>query len=118
MFISTGCSKLQPITDIPTSLLTIAPEQWRIPEPGDDTGVVHGVLLSSDDELLSSSIFLSRNLSYQNPEIPPTISLSFQNSPRGQINTESGIFYFENVEPGENYVISIMVSPSETIIVK
>lgn len=79
----------------------------NIPEPGDDYGVVHGILTDSTGAPIEESIFLSQDITFENPELPPTISFSYQSDPRGFINPETGFFYFDQVEPGENYVIAI-----------
>ncbi len=88
-----------------------------VPEPGESTGVIYGVLLNSKKEPINESIFLSQNVTYNEPDLPATISFSYQSDPMGQINYENGVFYFNNVEPAENYVITIFTGSGSPIVV-
>ena len=94
------------------------PDTIAIPTPDDQTGVVYGILRSDTGDVILDGIFLSRNISYKNPEVPPTISFSFQNSPRAMVDAESGIFYFSEIEPAENYVLTFLQGPGELSVVK
>jgi hypothetical protein len=93
------------------------PDTIAIPTPDNQTGVVFGILRSNAGDVILDGIFLSRNVSYENPEVPPTISFSFQNSPRAIVDAESGIFYFSEIEPAENYVLTVLQGP-ELMVVK
>lgn len=88
-------------------------EEIAIPEPNENTSVIHGYLLSPKQEPINESIFLSRDLAYDQPGLPVTISFSLQSDPRGFLDGETGLFYFDNVEPGENYVIAIFAGSGE-----
>lgn len=111
-----SCSPVQTLSDIEEPL---ADEQdtWSIPAPTENTAVVYGELHSSTDEPVGDMLFLSENLSYDNPELPPTISFSYQYSPRAIVDTARGYFYFENVEPAENYVLTVLSGSGEFIFV-
>jgi len=103
-------------SNVPTS--TLVTVDFVIPTTDNQTGVIYGTLNYHDGSQIDEGIFLAHNLSYENPELPSTISFSYQNSPRGKIDPENGNFYFENISPAENYVIAIMINPSDSIIVK
>ena len=92
-------------------------EPWTVPAPAENMAVVYGELHSSTDEPVGDMVFLSQNLSYENPELPPTVSFSYQYSPRAIVDTARGYFYFENVEPAENYVVTILSGSGEFIFV-
>ena len=89
-----------------------------VPKPGESTCVIYGVLLNSDKDPISESIFLSRNITYDNPDLPATVSFSYQTDPKGELNPENGVFYFDDVEPGENYVISVFTGSGAPLVVK
>lgn len=89
-----------------------------IPTPNMHTGVIFGVLRSTSGELIQDGIFLSQNITYGNPDLPPTVSFSYQNSPRAMIDNDSGYFYFLEIEPAENYVLAVFVGPGELIFLK
>jgi hypothetical protein len=86
-----------------------------IPEPGENTGVVFGYLFSSEGQILNESIFLTKDLAYDKPDLPVTIAFSYQSDLRGKVDEETGIFFFDNVEPAENYVIAILRGSGEPI---
>ena len=88
-----------------------------IPVPGDTTGIVFGYLFSQNEEPLQESIFLSRDIAYDQPDLPVTISFSLQSDPRGKVNIETGFFYFDNIPPGDNYVITIFAGSGKPIFV-
>ena len=88
-------------------------QELKLPEPKDSTAVVHGYLLSSSGEPINESIFLSKDVAYGQPDLPVTISFSLQSDPRGFLDTQTGQFYFDNVEPGMNYVITIFAGSGE-----
>lgn len=93
-------------------------ENYYYPDPEKDKGVVLGKILTTTGEPLSGNLYLSENITYDRPELPPTISFSYLKSPRANVDYESGFFYFESVEPGENYVLTIITGPDEPFIVK
>jgi len=88
-----------------------------IPTPKPGTGVLYGYLLNKKNDPIRESIFLSQEIAQGNPDIPITVSFSVQSDPRGIINMENGFFVFENIEPGDNYVISILVGSGEPVFV-
>ena len=113
---SQGCSFNQTPTST-SGIVTETPDDWIIPTPSQNAAVVFGTMRYVDESKISGSIFLAKNLSYENPNLPPTISFSYQNSPRGRLDKASGNFYFEDLDPADNYVILIMINPNESIIV-
>jgi len=99
-------------------ILDSNPEKTEfIPAPGNNTGVVYGYLFSQENEPVDESIFLSRDIAHDQPELPVTISFSIQSDPRGIVDSESGFFYFDDIPPGDNYVISILAGSGNPIFV-
>jgi len=92
-------------------------ETEGIPIPGDTTGVVYGYLFSQENKPINESIFLSRDIAYDQTELPVTISFSMQSDPRGILDSESGFFYFDDIQPGDNYVITIFAGSGKPIYV-
>jgi len=104
-----------------TSLQTLAPEviSWVIPSPAEGTGLIKGILIGKDGEIsVGGTPFLSKNLSYGQTDIPPTISFSSYSDIRAIVNIETGEFYFPNVPPADNYVIAILDGPGKIYIVR
>ena len=94
-------------------------DDWVIPKAGETTGIVQGVLLNvSTDKPVRGILYLSRNLSYKDLDMPATISFSLQSDPRGTLNDQTGEFYFKDIEPGENYVIVLHYGPGSFIILQ
>lgn len=90
-----------------------------IPTPENDLGTVTGIVKGSGIyKNLEVNLYLSKNITYGNPELPPTISFSHQSNPRGVLDQNSGTFYFPNIEPGDNYVITIFTPPGDISYVK
>jgi hypothetical protein len=109
VFLISSCSSKD--DEIPTSL--------DIPTPSADKAVIHGVLLdASNDKPVSGRPFLARILETENSELPLTVSFSLQNDPGAKYDTESGFFYFDNVEPREGYVIILVYGPGNYIVLK
>ena len=92
-------------------------DDWSIPTPTGNTAVIFGKIQSTTNEPVGDMIFLSENIAYDRPDLPSTISFSFQNSPRAIVDVERGYFYFESVDPALNYVITVLSGPGEFIYV-
>ncbi len=90
-------------------------DDWTIPSPTEDTAVIYGEIHSSNETPVGNSVFLALNLTYDNPELPPTISFSYQNSPRAIMDPNGGYFYFDNIEPAQNYIITVLYGPGEFV---
>ncbi|NLN69809.1 MAG: hypothetical protein GX142_03350 [Chloroflexi bacterium] len=90
---------------------------WTIPTPTEDMAVIYGEVHSSTKSSVGDMVFLSENLSFDDQELPPTISFSYQYSPRAVVDTARGYFYFENVKPGGNYVVTVLTGPGNFIFV-
>jgi len=95
------------------------PVTWVVPQAMDDKGVVSGKLLNLfDNNPVLGTPFLSRNLSSDDPEMPATISFSMQSDPRAVINEQTGDFYFQDIEPDDDYVIVLHYGPGKIIVVQ
>jgi hypothetical protein len=112
-----GCvNPTQEPTDYKTSTDDV---NWEIPSPAEGTGLIKGFLIGNDSEIsVGGTPFLSKNLSFGQAEIPPTISFSPSSDIRAQVNEITGAFYFQNVPPADNYVIAILDGPGEIYIVR
>lgn len=111
----TSCSTQPNI--IPTS--TISSFSFDIPTPENGKAVITGSLLNSKtNEPISGVPYLARALNTDNPDIPITISFSYQNDPGAKYDNKTGDFIFENIEPRDNYVIFIVFGPGNTEVVK
>lgn len=96
-----------------------APVEISVPTPASEKSVVYGRLINSfNNEPVTGVPFLSKNLSYQDLDMPATISFSLTSDPRAIYNAETGEFYFENVTPGENYVIVLSYGPGDIYVVR
>ena len=94
-------------------------ELITIPTPDENTGVVTGFIKDTQNNHdLQIILFLSKNITYDNPELPPTISFSYQSNPRGILDTKTGKFYFSKVEPADNYVITVWYPPGNVKFIK
>ena len=93
-------------------------ENDLIPEAGQNTGVIYGYLFDQEKQPIQDSIYLSEDVAHDLPDLPPTISFSLQSSPRGRIDGETGFFYFDKVEPANNYVITIFMGAGEPYTVR
>lgn len=110
-----------------TSCATISTEEEKIddevemsyPAPASGKAVIIGYLLSSDSNEPAKGVpFLAHTLESDNPNLPQTISFSNQNDPGAIYDEENGFFYFENIEPGDNYVIVLVFGPGTIKVVK
>lgn len=90
-----------------------------IPVPAEGKSVVHGIALySKTNEPINGTLFLAKNLTYDQEGIPPTVSFSTQSDPSAVYDTDTGVFYFKDIEPGENYVIIIHNGPNDFTVIK
>ncbi|NJO84847.1 MAG: hypothetical protein HC828_20175 [Blastochloris sp.] len=122
VIIASACSAQQPAqttTDTPASPAnTQEPEIIDIPEPGDATGVVHGMLLNAQDQQpitrdnAAADIFLAK-IVYTTEQQRPFSLLDQENSPRTIPDTQGG-FVFDQVEPGE-YAISVVTPLGQVV---
>ncbi len=91
----------------------------EIPEPEAGKAVISGVLIDQlTGKPVNGSLFLAHNLSAQDNDIPPTISFSLQYDPSAVVDPETGSFYFENIEPGDNYVLIVHYGPNHIWVVR
>jgi hypothetical protein len=110
LMILTGCNTVAPIEeqelkDLPT------------PEPG--KSLIYGQALNAEtNQPVGGSIFLAENLTASKPELPATISFSFQSNPSAVYNDDTGNFYFNDITPGSNYVLIIHYGPGGMIVLK
>lgn len=90
-----------------------------IPAPAEGKSVVYGRALNSKtSEPLKGTLFLARNLTYDQEGIPPTVSFSTQSDPSAVYDPETGEFYFKDIEPGLNYVIVLHNGPNDFSVVQ
>jgi hypothetical protein len=114
-YLITSCSA-QP-TIIPTN--TLSSFSFDIPIPENGKAIITGTLLNSTtNKPISGVPYLARALNTDNPDIPITISFSFQNDPGALYDNKTGDFIFKNIEPRDNYVIFIIFGPGNTEVVK
>jgi hypothetical protein len=76
------------------------------------TGAVTGRLLTQDQQPFYTDLYLGATLPESDSKAPPLISFSEQDSPRAEINPKTGVFSFNNVEPGFYSIIAWMPSSS------
>jgi len=108
-----GCDQVTPTIEGTEEII------WIVPEPGATTGVVIGILIGNDGNVeIGGTPFLSKNITADQADIPPTIAFSLQYDPRAIINETTGEFYFTDIEPAENYVITILYGPGNSYIVR
>jgi len=108
-----GCGQAVPVNGGAEEII------WIVPEPGATTGVVIGVLVGKDGNLeIGGTPFLSKNITADQANLPPTIAFSLQYDPRAIVNVTTGEFYFSDVEPAENYVITILYGPGNSYVVR
>lgn len=94
-------------------------KKLEIPQTKEGAGIVYGYLLNATNRNpVKGTPFLARNLSSKDPENPATISFSLQSDPRAVYNEETGEFYFEDIEPGDNYVIILHYGPGNIFVVQ
>jgi len=83
-----------------------------IPSPSTNTGVVYGKIISkTTGKAPQANIFLSRNITAGQTEVPAMLSFSYQTNPRAEID-ETGNFYFSNVPEGV-YAITLWTPPND-----
>lgn len=99
------------------SIEDVGVQQLVIPTPGKDSGVVYGKIVSAaTGRAPEANIYLSRNLTAGEPDLPPMISFSYQTNPRAQVD-DDGNFYFSDVPVGV-YAITIWTHPLDTLFIE
>ncbi|OPZ93126.1 MAG: hypothetical protein BWY74_01269 [Firmicutes bacterium ADurb.Bin419] len=94
-------------------------EIWKIPSPENGKAIIHGIMVDKKGvKTPGASPFLSRNITSDQPDLPPTISFSTQSDIRAIVNQETGEFYFRDVPPADNYVIVILKGPGQLYVVR
>lgn len=68
----------------------------EIPSPEEGFAVVFGRIIDSEGKAPENAIFLARNVTANQPELPAYFSFSYTNSPRGAMD-ENGFFVFKKV---------------------
>lgn len=110
LLISLGCS---------TSTNVETESNWIVPTPNVGKGVVYGQLLNAlSGKPVGGMPFLAKNLSYKDLDMPATISFSLQYDPRAIYDKKTGSFYFQGIEPAENYVIVLSYGPGDIYTVR
>ena len=89
----------------------------QIPTPGLDTGVVTGRLVSkTESSPPNANLFLSKNVTEGQTEVPPVFSFSYETNPRGVVD-ENSFFYFADVPEG-TYVLTLWTPPGQANFIK
>lgn len=90
-------TETQKVTQEPVSSL-------EIPSPEEGFAVVYGRIIDGETgEAPNNAIFLARNVTADNKDLPTYFSFSYTSSPRGAMD-ENGFFVFKNV-PEDQYAI-------------
>jgi len=91
-------------------------QQVIIPTPDSMTGVVYGKIISEQTGLPpEANLFLSKNITADQQNLPAMLSFSYQTSPRAIVD-ENGNFYFTNVPEGI-FAITLWTPPNDTFFV-
>lgn len=96
----------------PTELLASKPTEIIIPTPNKGLATITGSLISKATGFApEKAIFLARNISGENKDIPAMLSFSYQTSPRGNMSPD-GKFVFTDV-PAGIYTVALW-TPAES----
>ena len=88
----------------------------EIPTPNAITGVVYGKIISNKTgSVPEANLFLAKNITADQPNLPAMLSFSYQTSPRANVD-EYGNFCFANVPEGI-YAITLWTPPNDTFFV-
>lgn len=115
IFLLTGCTQNQNSVDSnsdKSSLLS------SIPTPAPGKAVAYGKVKLSQGEELKANIYLTENISAERPDLPATLTFSYNYDPRASQN-EDGEFLFTDIEPGQYAIVfwnmeGMNVVPSDT----
>lgn len=116
LFVIAGCSTTT--SSVNSSIEEGEPSLLdSLPPPPSDKAVLFGTIDLSPDQEFDSILFLSRNLSEGETDIPAALAFSYNNDPRANQN-QDGEFVFTNVAPGQYAIVfwnikGIKVVPSE-----
>lgn len=95
------------------------PSAVNLPTPNPDKSLIYGVLINeSSQKPVLGDPFLAYALIPENPDLPVTVSFSMQSNPGAEYDIESGRFYFDDIEPGDNYVIILVYGPGNFVVVE
>lgn len=118
VFLFSACQNANISTTSPVVTLSVTPvgtlsvtieAPLVVPTPESTTGVVKGQLISSQDgKPIDVTIYLAKDLTYNNNDLSPLVSLKPATDPRGVIDPATGNFYFKGVEPGTGYVFALV----------
>ena len=103
-----------------TPVVIQLPESLVIPEPGKDTGIVVGQLVSgSDKQPVLGALYLARTIKPDEGDMPPIVAFSDSTDPLA-VQDQSGRFLFTDITPGIyalviwNPVTSTVIQDEET----
>jgi hypothetical protein len=91
-----------------------------IPVPTPETGkaIIYGTMLDTNTNQPTKGVpFLAKALIADNPDMPITVSFSYQNDPGAKYDENTGFFVFENIIPGDNYAIIVIFGPGSSTVV-
>ncbi|OGO64254.1 MAG: hypothetical protein A2Z45_07000 [Chloroflexi bacterium RBG_19FT_COMBO_55_16] len=99
------------ITPVPIQL----PESLVIPEPGKDTGIVVGQLVSGpDNQPVLGALYLARTIKPDEGDLPPIVAFSDSTDPLA-VQDQTGRFLFTDITPGI-YALVIWNPVTSTVI--
>jgi len=90
------------------------PPSLTIPEPGPETGIVIGFLVTASKEPYIGSVYLAKAIPASQPDIPPLVAFSDQTDPKA-LQDANGQFLFTKILPGE-YALALWNPVSNLII--
>lgn len=111
ILIVSACSPIEELRTEQSSTTKVV-----IPTPDSMTGVVYGKIISEQTGLPpEANLFLSKNITADQQNLPAMLSFSYQTSPRAIVD-ENGNFYFTNVPEGI-FAITLWTPPNDTFFV-
>ena len=91
------------------------PESLVIPEPGKDTGIVIGQLVSGpDSQPVLGALYLARMINPDEGDMPPIVAFSDSTDPLA-VQDQTGRFLFIDISPGD-YALMIWNPVTSTVI--
>lgn len=110
VFFVTGCNPERPFEEADDKVPSM------VIEPGKSL-IFGNILNAATNKPVNGSIVLSRNLTYDQIDLPPTISFSLQSDPNAEYDLVTGEFAFRDIEPGEDYVLVVHYGPGNILVV-
>ncbi|MDY6993802.1 MAG: hypothetical protein SVR94_14535 [Pseudomonadota bacterium] len=94
-------------------------EEKVIPTPQDSFAVIYGQLIEKTTHESTLGVpYLANLITDEDSSLPPTISFSYQNSISATFDSDTGEFYFVDVDPKNRYAIVLIYGPGNIQVVK